>query len=71
MTQIITSRWWGGWGGWASYTAWNWIDIINNEISVDTSVIAEKSDLSWYQTTANMVCSLCNADNSHYPSARL
>lgn len=71
MTQIITSRWWGGWGGgWGSYTAWNWINIQDNEISVDTSVIAEKSDLSWYQTKANMVCNLCNADNSHYPSAK-
>lgn len=71
MTQIITSRWWGGWGGgWTSYTAWCWIDITNNEISVDTSVIAEKSDLSWYQTKANMVCNLNNADNSHYPSAK-
>lgn len=69
MVQIITSRW-GGWGGWASYIAWNWIDITNNEISIDTSVVAEKSELTWYQTTANMVCDLCNADNSHYPSAK-
>ena len=60
MAQIITSRWWGGWGGWASYTAWNWIDITNNEISVDTSVV---------QTTGNMVCDLAGADDSHYPTA--
>ena len=71
MTQIITSRWWGGWGGgWASYTAWCWIDITDNEISIDTSVVAEKSDLSWYQTTSCMVCDLTWADNSHYPSAK-
>lgn len=62
MTQIITSRWWGGWGGgWACYTAWNWIDITNNEISVDTSVV---------QTTGNMVCDLTGADDSHYPTAK-
>lgn len=60
MTQIITSRWWGGWGGWASYTAWCWIDITNNEISVDTSVV---------QTTGNLVTDLTNPDDSHYPSA--
>lgn len=61
MTQIITSRWWGGWGGWASYTAWCWIDIQNNEISIDTSVV---------QTTGNMVCDLTGADDSHYPTAK-
>lgn len=61
MTQIITSRWWGGWwGGWTSYTAWCWIDIQNNEISIDTSVV---------QTTGNMVCDLIGADDSHYPTA--
>ena len=27
-------------------------------------------DFSCYQTKANMVCNLCNADNSHYPSAK-
>lgn len=27
-------------------------------------------DLSWYQTTTNMVCNLSWADNSHYPSAK-
>lgn len=29
-----------------------------------------KPNLWVYQTTANMVCSLTNADNSHYPSAK-
>ena len=29
-----------------------------------------KPNLWVYQTTANMVCSLVNADNSHYPSAK-
>lgn len=70
MVQIITSNSWWGWGGWASYTAGNWIDITNNEISIDTSVVAEKSDLSWYQTVSCMVCDLTWADNSHYPSAK-
>ena len=48
MVQIITQQWggwwWGGWG-W-SYTPWNWIDITNNEISVDTSVVATQTDLA-------------------------
>lgn len=62
MTQIITSRWWGGWGGgWACYTAWNWIDITDNEISIDTSVV---------QTTGNMVFDLTGADDCHYPTAK-
>ena len=43
MTQIIRRSWW--WGGWANYTSWCWICIENNEISVDTSVIAEKSEI--------------------------
>jgi hypothetical protein len=35
----------GSWGG--SYTAWNWIDIdANNEISIDTSVVATQNDIS-------------------------
>ena len=29
-----------------------------------------KPNLGVYQTTANMVCSLTNADNAHYPSAK-
>lgn len=79
MVQIITTNWWGWWG-WASYTAWCWIDITNNEISVDTSVVAQVSDIPtdncqlangcWYQTVSNMVCDLTGADNTHYPSAK-
>ena len=60
MVQIITTNWWGWWG-WASYTAWNWIDITNNEISVDESVV---------QTTGNLVTNLTNPDDTHYPSAK-
>ena len=62
MVQIITSNsWWGWGGGWASYTAGNWIDITNNEISVDESVV---------QTTGNLVTNLTNPDDTHYPSAK-
>ena len=79
MAQIITQNaWW--WGGWSTYTAWDGIDIsAQNEISVKSDIISwaeawatavQPWDLSWYQTTANMVCSLSNADNSHYPSAK-
>jgi len=40
---VISSTGWG----WASYTAWNWINIdANDEISVDTSVVATQSDLA-------------------------
>ena len=70
MAQIIPSWNWGGGWSWASYTAWNWIDITSNEISIDTSVVAEKTDLSWFQTTANMVTSLTWADDDHYPTAK-
>lgn len=81
MTQIITTNWWWGWGGgWASYTAWCWIDITCNEISINTSVVAQVSDIPtdncqlangcWYQTVSCMVCNLTGADNSHYPSAK-
>lgn len=62
MAQIITNNGWGGWrGGWASYTAGNWINIENNEISVDESVV---------QTTDNLVTNLTNPDDTHYPSAK-
>lgn len=38
MTQIInTNNWWWSWGG-TSYTAWDWIDITSNVISVDSSI---------------------------------
>ena len=71
MAQIIPSWNWGGGWSWASYTAWTWIDIsAQNEISIDTSVVAEKTDLSWFQTTANMVTSLTWADDDHYPTAK-
>ena len=79
MTQIITTNWWGWGGGWASYTAWCWIDITCNEISVDTSIVAQVSDIPtdncqlangcWYQTVSCMVCDLTGADDCHYPTA--
>ena len=38
MAQIInTNNWWWSWGG-TSYTAWDWIDITSNVISVDSSI---------------------------------
>lgn len=37
--------------GWTTYTAWNWISISNNKISVDTTVVATKTDLSSKQDT--------------------
>jgi len=62
MVQIITNNsWGGGWGGWASYTAWNWIEIQNNEISVDESVV---------QTTDNLATNLDSPDDTHYPSTK-
>ncbi len=37
--------------GWTTYTAWNWISISNGEISIDTTVVATKTDLSSKQDT--------------------
>lgn len=39
-------------------------DLTNDSWFIDSSA------LSWYQTTDNMVTSLNNADNSHYPTAK-
>ena len=62
MAQIITNNSGGwGWGGWTSYTAWNWIDITSNEISIDEEVV---------QTVDNMVKNLDNPDNTHYPTSK-
>lgn len=45
----------GGGGGGATYTAGNGINIdANNEISVDTSVVATQSDLASYTPTASL-----------------
>ena len=45
----------GGGGGGATYTAGNGINIdANNEISVDTTVVATQSDLSSYTPTASL-----------------
>lgn len=61
MTQIISQNNWWWSGGWASYTAWTWIDITSNEISIDTDVV---------QTVGNMVDNLTWADDDHYPTAK-
>ena len=62
MAQIITTNSWGwSWGGGTSYTAWNWIDITSNEISIDEAVV---------QTVGNMVDNLTWADDDHYPTAK-
>jgi hypothetical protein len=42
---------WATGGGGSSYTAGNGIDITNDEISVDTSVVATQTDLSGKQDT--------------------
>lgn len=36
----------------------------------DLCCYAQTCDLSGYQKTCNMVCTLSGADNSHYPSAK-
>lgn len=47
-------RWWEAIWGWATYTAWNGINIdANDEISVDTSVVATQTDLSNKQDSLN------------------
>ena len=61
MTQIISQNNWWWSGGWASYTAWTWIDITSNVISVDEDVV---------QTVGNMVDNLTWADDDHYPTAK-
>lgn len=61
MTQIISQNNWWWSGGWASYTAWTWIDITSNEISIDEDVV---------QTVGNMVDNLTWADDDHYPTAK-
>ena len=61
MTQIISQNNWWWSGGWTSYTAWTWIDISSNVISVDESVV---------QTVDNMVGNLDDADDTHYPTAK-
>lgn len=33
------------------YTAWNWLDLTSNEFSIDTTVVATKTDLSAKQDT--------------------
>lgn len=43
MTQIIKSNW--GWWGGGKYTAWNWLQLVWKEFSIDTDVVAQKSDL--------------------------
>ena len=40
-----------------------------SDLTNDSGFITS-SALSWYQTTANLVTNLSNADNTHYPSAK-
>lgn len=57
-------------------TSWQYCDLTwkPNLATVATSGcyddLNNKPDLSVYQTTANMVCALTNADDNHYPSAK-
>lgn len=45
--------------------SWDNVSDLVNDAGYITS-----SDLSWYQTTANMVQNLNNADHTHYPTAK-
>ena len=45
-------------------------DLWAAALSNDYSDLNNKPDLSGYQTTANLVTDLNNADNTHYPSAK-
>lgn len=53
-----TAPWGGGGGG--SYTAGDGIDITNDVISVDSTVVALKSDLSDYITSSELTTELSN-----------
>ena len=72
MTQIITSRWWGSWwGGWEGDMKKSVYDPNNIQADAfDYNNFENTPDLSWYQTTWNLVTDLSNADNTHYPSAK-
>jgi len=49
-TQWNETAWW-----WATYSAGNWIDIDqNNEISIDTTVVATQTDLSGKADTSDI-----------------
>ena len=72
MTQIITSRWWGSWWwGWEGDMKKSVYDPNNIQADAfDYNNFENTPDLSWYQTTWNLVTDLSNADNTHYPSAK-
>ena len=55
-------------------TSWNYSDLVGtpedlSDFNNDTWFITS-ADLSWYQTTANMVSDLTWADDDHYPTAK-
>ena len=53
---------------WVSYRIpWNIIDFTNETWYITE---ADLPDLSWYQTKSNLVTSLTNPDDTHYPSAK-
>ena len=74
MTQIITNTnwWWGSWwGGWDGDMKKSVYDPNNIQADAfDYNNFENTPDLSWYQTTWNLVTDLTNADNTHYPSAK-
>ena len=55
---------WGGWG--CCYTAWNWIDITNDEISIDTTVVATKTDLNSKQNVFHTTSSTAPSNPSEW-----
>ena len=55
---------WWGWG--CCYTAWNWIDISNDEISIDTTVVATQTDLATKQNIFHTTSSSAPSNPSEW-----
>ena len=75
MAQIIVTNswgwnwWWGG--GWDGDMKKSVYDPTNvNWDAFDYDNFHNTPDLSWYQTTSNLVTNLTNPDDTHYPSAK-
>ena len=70
MTQFIKPQNWGGQGGWQWDMQKSVYDPNNVEANAfDYDNFINTPDLSGYQTTANLVTDLDDADNTHYPSS--
>lgn len=64
ISDLATIRTWA-WLWATAVQPWDDVSDLNNDAWYLTS-----SDLSWYQTTANMVQDLNSADHDHYPTAK-